>query len=260
MPDVAAASRAGPSKERVSSYLYVGSIYFFTVAVLYSWGYWSTFGVNILEYISLGEVLKLTAYPIISTFLIVAFGAVLGELHLGQLPAGGGRGTRVGLFVSRHKAFIEGTYVVGTILLFEFGSVRKWLVLPVLLAIPISIALKPKLVLRGLLPSDRIRSVVIFLLTVMPTYAYGQGRLRADAVLERTGYVYLAANTVDDVEVADPHDSKSRVKYLGQVGDYVFLLLPDGTTTVVVRFDKTRGLHLRRFPEGANGQFPLTVY
>jgi hypothetical protein len=37
------------------------------------------------------------------------------------------------------------------------------------------------------------------------------------------------------------------IKYLGQVNDYVFLLLPDNVTTVILRFDKTRGLQLKRF-------------
>ena len=52
------------TKERVASYVYFGSLYFVSVGALYLWGYWSAFNINILAYLSLADVLKLTAYPI----------------------------------------------------------------------------------------------------------------------------------------------------------------------------------------------------
>jgi hypothetical protein len=86
-----------------------------------------------------------------------------------------------------------------------------------------------------------------FLLAALPPAAYGYGRLKAAAILDGTDYYYLTAPAMDSLPMGDVHDAKNRIKYLGHVNDYVFLLLPDSDTTVIIRFDKTRGLQLKRF-------------
>jgi hypothetical protein len=68
--------QAQPAKERVATYLYFSSVYAVTVGVLYLWGYWSTFGVNILEYLSLADIVKTAAYPVASVFAIMGLGRV----------------------------------------------------------------------------------------------------------------------------------------------------------------------------------------
>ncbi len=73
------------TKEKVSTYLYFSSLYFVTVGVLYLWGYWTTFEVNILEYLSLADIVKSTAYPIASTFIFFVIG-VIGILFTGTHP------------------------------------------------------------------------------------------------------------------------------------------------------------------------------
>lgn len=243
-------SEDNPATDRVSSYLYLGAFYFIAVGVLYLWGYWPTFGINIVGYMNLTDVLKLTGYPVVSSFLFVVLGVVVGELvgfhH--ALPAGAGRDTPTGRVLHRLAPFLAAGYALGTLALLVFGPARKWLVLPMLFAIPIYLAANRRGIFAALLPNDVTRSVVIFLLAVLPTFAYGRGKLEAAAILDGTEYQYVAAGTVAGLTVPDPSNPANRIKYLGQVNEYVFLLLPDNATTVVVRFDKTDGLQLRRFP------------
>ena len=66
------------SSERLREYGFIASFYFVVVGVLYLWGHWYSFEVNILEYISLTDIVKVTLIPIISSFLAFASGAVLG--------------------------------------------------------------------------------------------------------------------------------------------------------------------------------------
>ncbi len=242
------------TRERVSSYLYFGSLYFVTVGVLYLWGYWATFDVDILEYISLTDVLKLTAYPIASAFIFLALGAVIGEFLVDRraFPPGGGRDTTIGRFLKRLVPFLAVAYVVGTVGLLLFGPVTKWRALPILFAFPVYWVAKDRGLLISLLPHESPRSVVLFLLAVLPTWAYGHGRLQAAAVLDGTDYKYLAANTVEGLPAGDPTDAKQRVKHLGQVNDYVFFLLPDNSALAIIRFEKTNGLQLRRFKLSSN--------
>ena len=56
---------------------YCSSAYFFSVAALYLWGYWSPFKINILEYVSLSDVIKIAAFPIASVFILVAIGMLI---------------------------------------------------------------------------------------------------------------------------------------------------------------------------------------
>jgi len=259
---------AEPTKQRVSSYLYFGSLYFITVGVLYLWGYWPRFDINILEYISLADVLKLTAYPIASTVVFILLGAAIGEFLVdrAKIPPGGGRDTAIGRFLNRFSSELGLAYVVGTGALLVFAPESKWeALLPVLIAVPIWNLAKARGVLIDILPHERTRSIVVYMLAVLPMWAYGHGRLEAFKLLEGKDYIYLAISTTDGIKVGDPNDPKTRVKYIGHVNDYVFLLLADNTTLAIVPFDKTRGLQLRRFrsadspaPEGSNSRMQPT--
>jgi len=49
---------------------YWSTAYVVVVAVLYLWGYWSPFNINVLEYLSLADVVKAAAYPLASVFFL----------------------------------------------------------------------------------------------------------------------------------------------------------------------------------------------
>lgn len=244
------------TKERASLYVYVASLYFLMVAVLYLWGYWSQFGINILQYISFTDVLKLALYPVASSFGFFLVGALIS--HLGQmtwpLPSGRGRDTPLGRALNRHKQLLSVVYVLGTLTLWIFGPVAKWFLLPAFLALPIAIVLKSRGLFCFAWPDEAARSTIIFLLAALPLWAYGQGRVKAAEVTSGSAYDCPTADTIDNLRMGDPSDSKNRVKYLGQINDYVFLLLPDDTLRIV-RFDKTHGLQFRHH-SGAQGNSP----
>jgi hypothetical protein len=243
------ASTATPTKERISLYLYIASLYFITVGVLYLWGYWSSFGIDILPYVNLTDVVRLTLYPIASTFVFFMTGVLVshisGSRHI--LPPGGGRDTPVGRVLNRILPLLSAVYAVILFVIWLYGGPAKWMVLPGLIAMPMSVAEQRHGVFRSLWPNEAGRMTVVFLLAALPTWAYGQGRLKAAAILDGGDYYYLAANTIDSVPIGDVRDPKGHVKYLGQVNDYIFLLLPDNSTSVIVRFDKTRGLQVKRY-------------
>jgi hypothetical protein len=236
-------------KQRVAPYLYFGSLYFITVGVLYLWGYWGRFDINILEYIGLADVLKLAAYPIASTFLFFLLGAIIGELLAGgqDIAPGAGRDTKVGRFLRRFGTAIVWLYMVGTASLLVFGPESKWQVAPILVAMPFYLVAKRHDVLIDILPNESARSVVIYLLAVLPMWAYGHGRLDATKLIEGREYKYVASHSIAGMSFGDPKDVKNRVKYVGHVNDYLFLLLPDNATLFIVPFEKTGGLQLRSY-------------
>ena len=237
----------GPTIQLVPQYLTLGSAYAVSVGILYLWGYWSTFHVNILEYLSLAEVVKVAAYPLVSSFVFLAIGAAIGEfIYSPALPEGGGRDTLFGRFLLRASPYLRAVYFFGTLALFLFGPVTKWYYLSFLFAIPVYSALKPSGFLNDMIPHDRTRSFVIYMLLVLPTYAYGIGKIHSTQVLEGVAYDYLAEDTIGVAPSSDPNDPRKRIKFLGQVNDHLFLLAPDNGTLIITQFEKTRTLVLRR--------------
>ncbi len=131
------------SQGRLSGCAYAATLYFITVGVLYLWGYWSTFGINILQYMTLGDALKMAAYPIASGFISVAVGVVLSSLTglARALPPGGGRNTAVGRELNRLKGPLIIVYSLAVLAIALYGNALKWIVLPLMVAPPVSVAL-----------------------------------------------------------------------------------------------------------------------
>lgn len=234
---------------RLSFYVYGGMVYVVSVGVLYLWGYWSTFGINILQYMSFGDAVKIAAYPITSVFVTLAVGAVIGEVisPLRSLPPGGGRNTLVGRVLNRHKRPLAALYALGTIALATFGPPLKWLIVPVLVAPLIYFPLKEHGFLAQVLPGDSVRSVTIFLLAVLPLYSYGRVRFNADHVLSGTAYRYVLPESAQELGVPPGVVAKGTIKYLGGAGDHAFLLLGDNRTLAVVRIDGGKALLIAGF-------------
>ena len=197
-------------KTQVASYLYFSSIYFVSVGVLYLWGYWSPFGINILEYIGLSDIIKLTAYPIASTFLFIAIGAIAGEGASGanKLPPGGGANTRIGIFLRKFSRVLTFAYMLGSAIFLIFGPIYKWLVLPALFAMPVTFMVKERGLFRDQLRDESLRTVAIFLVAIMPPLAYGLGRVSADNIMSGRDYSYVVAGppgigVAADVQIDD---------------------------------------------------------
>jgi hypothetical protein len=229
--------------------VYWSSAYFFAVACVYLWGYWSPFEVNILEHVGFTDVLKTAAYPIASVFVLLAIGAVLGEVIFpsGFLPSGVGRTTKPGVWLNRHRSAVAGTYFIATALYLILGPVEKWRVAPVLLAIPVSFALREAGVLAHSISSDRARTVVLFLLSALPVFAYGHGVLKANDITSGKSYKYVASE-VPSQPVGKTDNPDSRPRYVGRAGEQYFFYLPTSRSLLIAPLTETKALELRSYP------------
>jgi hypothetical protein len=231
-------------------YAYLSSIYFLSVGVLYLWGYWATFDVNILEYAGIADILKTAAYPIASTFIFFAVGAVSGELLVGRahLPQGGGSASPIGRFLHRVAPIIVPVYFVGTGLLFVLGPVEKWRILPILVVFPVYIVLKRQRIFEDVIPNESTRSIVIFLIVALPLSAYGYGKLKATGVIEGRSYSYLL-NQSDGLPTPVVSGPEHRLRFIGQVNDYLFFYNPDNKSTLIVKFEHAKLIELKVYAE-----------
>jgi hypothetical protein len=234
------------TKERVASYVYFGSLYFVTVGALYLWGYWSPFGVNILEYLALSDILKITAYPIATALLLSAVGAAIGETLVSEdrLPPGGGKDTRIGQFLLRFAPMLVGAYVIGTVTLLLFGPVEKWRALPVLLGLPFYVFAKQTGVMSGFIPRESPRSVVLYVLAVLPALGYGHGTLAAEKIQNAKAFAYVVSELPG---YAAGDDAMKQPRLLGTAGDTIFFFDPAKAAVVLLRLETGKVIVLKQY-------------
>lgn len=233
---------------RLKEYGFVASLYFIVVGFLYLWGYWSSFDVNILEYINLTDIVKVTIIPILTSFGAFFIGLIASQVFGGSnpLPPGGGRDTPTGKFLIKYESVILGIYLLIVCLLFLFGPIRKWYSLPVLIAIPLAIALQRQAFLRDLFPSNSAHMFTMYILCILPFYAYGHGLMNADDLIQGRKYKYIElSNEKLRADLNAP--ASKQFKVIGFMNGYMFLTPSDGKTVIAARFESLEPISLKTF-------------
>lgn len=245
-------STSAPSKELVATYVYFSSLYFVSVGVLHLWGYWTTFSINILEFLGLADIIKLTAYPVATALMATALGAVLGtvashtQAARNSQPNERSLSVRVFLAIRKHRVAVFTAYIAVTVLFAFFAPAWKWLVLPVLLASPLVPYLAAHPITERVLPNLHVRvSVVLCIMAMLPT-AYGTGRLSAEKILSGERFYYVVS-IVEGVNADSNMLETERLRYLGHAGDFVFFKDPKGSTTVITKIESGKSLILKYF-------------
>ena len=234
--------------------------YAIVVSSLYLWGYWGAFEVNILEYIGISEIVKAAIYPIASAFAFFAIGAVLGEalsptLHV---PQGGGANTTIGKLLRRLAPFLLTAYLLAVTLLFLAGPVEKWRALPVLFATVVYLPLKSTSFLRTEFESEGARSIAVFLIAALVPFAYGQGVLEANDVLEAKKFAYSVAE-LPGIAVSATAKPDERPRYVGKANDRYVFYGPVGKSTSFVATSELKTLTLKRHGASSSASVVITA-
>jgi hypothetical protein len=225
-----------------AQYSYLLTLYALFIGLLYLWGFWPQFGINILEYASLTDLVKSAAFPIASTFIFLAIGAAIGETITGDEPLSA---KQIAFFerLRPYAQLIVATYLLGTAAIWALGSVYKWrFVLPLLITIPIYLTCKRIGMLQDAVDNERIRSLILFCLIILPTYSYGRGLIAAHEITEAKPGIFIA--DLRDQEVGS--NATSSLRLLGHVSDFFFFFDPSTSATVVMRAEEAKVLRLRK--------------
>lgn len=241
---------------RTSTYLYVLSLYFVTVGVLYLWGYWSVFDVNILEYLSLADVIKATAFPIASTFGLVVLGVVFGEILAGEKTVTQRVGIRskAARVIRTYPRQVIGFYILLCLALLMFGSVEKWVVLPFLVALPVVIAGRRSSLISKLVGSERTGSYILMLAAILPTLAFGIGRIRANEILDGDRFKYVVSS-IDQIQARSESQPTTCLRFLGHAGDVLFFIDPIEVQLVISKMDTGTALLLKHYKKPRRNLF-----
>jgi hypothetical protein len=261
LPPISDTPKTEP-KEWVASRLYLASLYFITVGVLYLWGYWQTFGINILEYLDLADIIKVTAYPVAVVVIITAAssfgGGQLGSWQSSKLDARlnsahahavlTGSPTeldRFRKFLNRYIKFIISCYIAAVLFslyLLAINSVYAWSILPTLVALPIAKQLAKNGFLQDRIENDMIRFLLRFAFAAIPLFSYASGKIASENIVQGIAYRFVVSEFPGD----SSNKAEHRLRYVGHASDYTFFYDPIREATVIAKIEDDKPLALKK--------------
>lgn len=212
--------------------------YALVTSLLYLFGYWSSFQINILEYVSLPDVIKLAIYPLVIGALISLVGFYV------QVT--------MTFTADPEKAFILvpskfARWLNWVILLLIFGIVLfkrtgSWYVTAgFLLASLVSFNFVGSDKLKNYIPHPSARKVILFSVSVILFTSYGRGKENADLILSGKRYKTVSTSVFKEKGSVNFDDKKlleglDKLKYVGTAGDYFFFISMDNSRTFVAKY------------------------
>ena len=204
-------------------YIWLTPPYFITVGLLYLWAYWSSFGINILEYAALSDIARVAIIPVGSAFIFVVIGFIIGEF--GYI-SGEGKNTRTGRFLHKYLRLFIIIYWLFLLFLIVTSFPGKWIILPIWgMFAPYWILKKTAFLAE--IENDSIRSLTIMTLVILPIFSFCQGKVNADKVLNNTEYLFIQGAKPDE-----------DMKYVGYINQLTFLISKDNQHIRIGRLDK----------------------
>lgn len=165
-------------------YLSFAVPYGVAVSLLYLFGYWGYFDLNVLEFIGFAEIAKLALYPLLGSLVLLLIAFVFSEMVSVKLPPGGTI-TRTRQFGRKHwRGFIAIHLLLIVLSVIFLPAKGKWFVVALLVALS-STPMTHIDYFNVLLPNPKVRHTVLFLFLYTAAMAFAFGNL--DAQLKKDG-------------------------------------------------------------------------
>lgn len=197
--------------------------YSLIVSLLYLFGFWGTFNIDVLEYISLSDVIKSALYPLTYSSIFIVLGVAIGNVFntslVKAMPVGDGQYLPIAKYIRWLFRLLELILVILAlyVIFFEVGNTR-WHTVAVLLSFTLV-----RIVVNADFASECIknkqeRDFIVIILSIILLNSYGWGAKQAERV-------------TSSEQVIKINGKKSEKKYIGWAGD--FLILWDSSKSTV---------------------------
>jgi hypothetical protein len=230
----------------LTRYAVFATPYALFVSALYLWAYWGSFGIAILQYLSLADIVRVAAIPVALVIFAsgagMAIGARMGEAAVSKLD----RRPEIAKRLTPKAARIGLWLIAGTLafvaLTFDFPN-RIAIVGGATLMVCIPPA--ERFGLFSAIQQPLVRTAFIGLALYGPWLAYDRGYADAQRVATGRQFMYL----VSPLEHVDQSTSAElRPRLLGYAGDRHFFFVPARSEVLAVAKERSHTLVLRRHP------------
>lgn len=217
----------------------ISIVYFTACGALWHIGYWFTFDINILQFISVGDIIKSFVFPFLSSSILILFAYFFTNYftiadNIGkpdQYFSGMGRNTKLGQYLNKNKMFFLTIYLGFIFFAFIYGNDYKWSILPFLLSIPIGIFLSHQPFFVNRISHPDLRFFIMTFLALLPLISFGLAKQESLAIRDNKNIkcvIRIETNSNTNL------DSLIGLKYLGSGGNKVFLSKLDNSEIVYV--------------------------
>jgi hypothetical protein len=225
--------------------------YGIALSLLYLFGYWSTFGINILHYASLSDVIKLAIYPVFIGALLLLFSTFIQMLVMGQFKETDS--SKVYLLMSPRLTMwtsIGAIIMALGIIWLRHGDGFAWILVGILLAYIVKVNIADSTIMNKFNINPVLRNFIIYALLVLFFSSFGIGKRDAENIINAKNakvvrtVIFKGVGT-EDFKKKALLEKHATLKYLGSSGDYFFFLTPDNEATIIAKYQDLYFLEFR---------------
>lgn len=242
---------------------YVTTIYSLFISVLYIFGYWSIFNLNIFEYIAISDVIKYSIKPLALLLGIIILISIYQNLLIAQIKqisqltqttrkadSPSKQNSRPKLFIFI-KGFVKDMKIPSIFFLIWFafnGPEIKWQIVPFIVSSFIyDEILKLKFIENIKWPSS-IKNVVVYLAIFLPLISYPKGREDALKILKGAEFAYLMEKSIDSKKTGCK-DPSSYQRIIAQVNDQAITYNPNDKSIAINKLGHGKSLRIYFYTE-----------
>jgi hypothetical protein len=217
----------------------ISIVYFTACGALWHIGYWSTFDINILQFISVGDIIKSFVFPFLSSSIVILLAYFFTNYitiadNIGkpdQYISGMGKNTKIGQYLNKNRMFFLTIYLGFIFFLYIYGNDYKWSYLPLPISIPIGIFLSHQTFFIKKIAHPDLRFFTVTFLALLPLISFGLAKQESLAIRDNKKY-----KIVTRIESESKNDLTYLIgyKYIGSGGNKIFLSKLDNTEIVYV--------------------------
>jgi hypothetical protein len=223
-------------EKRLLQYTFILTPYATLLSMLYLIGYWSTFKINIISFIDLSDILKLSLLPLLIVMIvsitlssIMVYLSPLGSIEIDDYPR-------------RVVVILIVLLAIAPFVAFYIYKKDKWAIVGIILATLLFLIFRKVKILERLIADTRIRTLIIMLIVLPPFYSFWLGRTQARVVINNPSSTRFVDVKVfrdygsDSFTKKQMLDKQDKLKFIGTANDYVFFTSVDNSKLYIVKF------------------------
>jgi hypothetical protein len=242
-----------PRKKWLLENIYFISLYFIVTGSLYLWGYWPNFGIDLLEYIAITDIIKITAYPISISAIAVGATVIIANAFVkktitenrllnpqhSDVPP-----TDQDKISKRLEAIAWITAPLAVIIMIALALINKTFILtiPILIATPLAYWAVGGSYLSDQIPNGAIRKTVTFFIVFLPFLSYSYGAGRAEDILSGQRFYYVISGFENYPKNQQANES---LRYIGRAGEHIFLYNSANRSTIISKVSEDSVLEIK---------------
>ena len=200
------------------------------ISLCYMQGYWGTFCIEYYSFVTTSEIAMIAIVPMVYVGISSIAGILIGETTYDS-------DKYKNKFATIMYFIMKISFIIATILIMYFNPSARWLIIPPVAGLIILLLyIKSSLFNEDFWQKNKTLLFIIFLL---PPESFGYGKHKAIQLINGDNFLYVVNKNVSD--------PKKATRYLGKIGEHIFMINPKTSAITIQNIDASLPLQLKSF-------------